>query len=154
VRSISSSTFFNLISKANPIAANDIPNRNRVTTLIWSKYHKVAKISDEEVITCPGRVSHLVDGWTSRNMKGLFAVCVSFYKRNGLKSGLTQRLLHIIPATCNTAMDLSEIILQHIFSKEGYGSELPRVGLDPRKVIAIFCDNAAANTVMVANIDK
>jgi hypothetical protein len=87
VRSISSLTIFDFISEANPIAANDIQNPNSITTLIQSKYNKVAKISAEEVFTCPGRVSLLDDGWTSRNMKGFFAVCFYFYKRNGSKSG-------------------------------------------------------------------
>jgi hypothetical protein len=39
------------------------------------------------------------------------------------------------------------------FSKKGDGNFLPGAGLDPKKVIANLCDNASANTSLVAKIN-
>jgi hypothetical protein len=151
VHALNSRKFKQYSGNLNSLCLNDFPNENKMRVLIKDRYYEILKIYDKEIINYSGQLSLLIDGWTSRNGRGFLAVCVSFLKKDGSKSSIKQRLARIIPTTSHSATDLCNILIQNIFSKQGCGPELPGVGLDPRKVMAVVCDNASTNTVIVAN---
>jgi hypothetical protein len=62
-------------------------------------------------------------------------------------------VLRIIPTVSHSSDEVFEDMKDHIFSKKGDENFLPGAGLDPKKVIAIVCDNASADTSLVTKIN-
>jgi hypothetical protein len=62
-------------------------------------------------------------------------------------------LLRIIPTLSHSSDEVFEDMNDYIFSIKGDGNFLPGAGLDPKKVIAVVCDNASANTSLVSKIN-
>jgi hypothetical protein len=62
-------------------------------------------------------------------------------------------LLQLIPTLSHSSEEVFEDMKDHIFSKKRDGNFLPGAGLDPKKVIAILCDSASANTSLVAKLN-
>jgi hypothetical protein len=104
---------------------------------------------DEEIANAFAPVTLLIDGWTSRNIKGYIAVFISFpsKRKNGPK--IDQKLLGIIPTLSHSSKEVFEDMKNHIFSKIGDGNYLPGAGSDPKREIAIVCNHASANTSLV-----
>jgi hypothetical protein len=63
-----------------------------------------------------------------------------------------QQVLRIIPSSDHSGDDMCELLQHHIFSDVGDGKMMKGVNLNPQKVIAIICDNASANGVMIKKL--
>jgi hypothetical protein len=69
--------FKNFLSQLQPLCKVDLPSRKN-QKIKKETYLKIADDLDKFMINSPGRVSLKIDGWTSRNVMGYFAVIVSF----------------------------------------------------------------------------
>jgi hypothetical protein len=65
-----------------------------------------------------------------------------------------QQVLRIIPSSDHSGDDMCELLKNHIFSDVGDGKTMKGVNLDPQKVIAIVCDNASTNGVMIEKLKR
>jgi hypothetical protein len=137
-----------------PICAPDLPNKNKLKFLLTNHYLKVLKHVDRTILGLPGSVSLIINGWASKNDKGYIAVFVSYLHRDGPPSKINQILLRIIQTTSHSADYFFDSLIQHIFSKDGFGPLSPGAGIYPEKIIEIVCDNASNNTALVGKLNK
>jgi hypothetical protein len=63
-------------------------NKNNIRLLIQDQYLKAMMLIDEEIASVIGRVTLLIDGWTSPNIEEYIAVFISYLSNteNGLKN--------------------------------------------------------------------
>ena len=142
-RLVESQSLRGLVHYLNPRAAADMPGRNLIRKRIFEQYIDL-KVSIKALLkTAATKFSIIVDGWTSSYNHGFFAVQASamFTRKNKLEP-LTV-LLDLIPSVDHAGDKCSQMVLKTL---ESFG-----IPLD--KVIAIVCDNASANTVMVQKLN-
>jgi hypothetical protein len=78
-RAICHPLFQILVARLNPLCIPDIPNKNNIRLLIKDRYLKGMTLIDNEIASVNGRVTLLIDEWTSQNLKGYIAILILIY---------------------------------------------------------------------------
>ncbi len=115
INTLTSETFLNFATFLNSRVATKYPNRNMIKTGIDDLYKAYMARNDTEIQNSTFKITLLIDGWTSRRVKGYFAVMASFVTVQDNKHIPKTRLLRLIACDKHKADDLYSIMKEYVW---------------------------------------
>jgi hypothetical protein len=143
LNAITSPNFKNFVRFLHPQAAKEMPSAQTLAKHTPVLYEKLFDFVKSRVLKSSFKVTIIVDGWTSRNMIGFFAILVRFVELVDDTPKIREVLLDAVESSSHQGLHCADMIV----------ATLEKFGIPLEQVAAVACDNASACGVMITSLN-